>query len=78
MNMAAAMGIEMLTEEQYHHLQQLGKFDLKTSSWLVTPPEIRVLGGASSATGATTMSSPITMGQILLSGGRITGECWSF
>ena len=46
MNMAASMGIELLTEEQYRQLQQLGKFDLKTSSWLLTPPAIRKLGGA--------------------------------
>ncbi|MFP4974384.1 DUF4256 domain-containing protein [Paenibacillus sp. CN-4] len=46
MNMAAAMGIEMLTEEQYRELQQLGKFDAKTSSWLTTPSEIRQLGGS--------------------------------
>lgn len=46
MNMAAAMGIELLTEEQYRELQQLGGFDLKTSSWLRTPAEIRKLGGA--------------------------------
>ncbi len=45
-DMAAAMGIEMLTEEQYRELQQLGNFDTKTSSWLKTPPEIRKLGGA--------------------------------
>jgi hypothetical protein len=44
--MAAAMGIKLLTEEQYRELQQLGNFDLKTSSWIVTPPEIRKLGGA--------------------------------
>jgi hypothetical protein len=44
--MAAAMGIEILTEEQYRELQKLGPFDLKTSSWLITPPEIRKLGGA--------------------------------
>ena len=44
--MAAAMGIEILTEEQYQKLQQLGNFDTKTSSWLQTPPEIRELGGA--------------------------------
>src|SRR5690606_18721334 len=43
---AAAMGIELLTEEQYRELQQLGEFDLKTSSWLRTPPAIRKLGGA--------------------------------
>jgi hypothetical protein len=46
MNMAADMGIEILTEDQYQALQVLGKFDLKTSSWLKTPPEIRKLGGA--------------------------------
>ncbi|KFE64388.1 DUF4256 domain-containing protein [Hyalangium minutum] len=46
MNMAAAMGIELLTEEQYRELQQLGEFDTKTSSWVQTPPEIRKLGGA--------------------------------
>jgi len=45
-DMAAAMGVELLTEEQYRFLQQLGKFDVKTSSWIVTPPEIRKLGGA--------------------------------
>ncbi|MEZ2440252.1 DUF4256 domain-containing protein [Chitinophaga sp. RCC_12] len=44
--MAADMGIEVLTEAQYHDLQQLGNFDLKTSSWIVTPPAIRKLGGA--------------------------------
>jgi hypothetical protein len=43
---AAAMGIELLTEEQYRALQQLGQFDLKTSSWLQTPAEVRRLGGA--------------------------------
>lgn len=45
-DMAAAMGIEILTEEQYRELQKLGKFDTKTSSWLKTPAEIRKLGGA--------------------------------
>jgi hypothetical protein len=45
-DMAAAMGIELLTEEQYRALQQLGEFDRKTSSWLNTPPDIRRLGGA--------------------------------
>jgi hypothetical protein len=45
-NMAAAMGIELLTEEQYRELQKLGEFDTKTSSWVKTPPEIRKLGGA--------------------------------
>jgi hypothetical protein len=45
-NMASSMGIEILSEEQYRELQNLGNFDLKTSSWLKTPPEIRKLGGA--------------------------------
>src|SRR6476620_1509620 len=45
-DMAAAMGIELLTEEQYRMLQELGKFDLKTSSWILTPAPIRKLGGA--------------------------------
>ncbi|ALL07863.1 hypothetical protein AQ505_21620 [Pedobacter sp. PACM 27299] len=45
-DMAAAMGIELLTEAQYRELQQLGNFDLKTSSWLQTPASIRTLGGA--------------------------------
>jgi len=44
--MAAAMGIELLTEEQYRELQKLGEFDLKTSSWVLTPPNLRKLGGA--------------------------------
>ena len=44
--MAAAMGVELLTEEQYRTLQQLGEFDLKTSSWVQTPVLIRKLGGA--------------------------------
>ena len=44
--MAAAMGIELLTEEQYLELQKLGEFDTKTSSWVKTPPAIRKLGGA--------------------------------
>ncbi len=46
MDMATAMGIEMLTEEQYRALQELDNFDLKTSSWVQTPAEIRELGGA--------------------------------
>jgi hypothetical protein len=46
MNMAAAMGIELLTEEQYRELQKLGNFDTKTSSWVKTPSDIRKLGGA--------------------------------
>jgi hypothetical protein len=45
-DMAAAMGIELLTEEQYRELQRLGDFDMKTSSWVKTPSEIRKLGGA--------------------------------
>jgi hypothetical protein len=45
-NMAAAMGIELLTEEQYRELQKLGNFDTKTSSWVKTPSDIRKLGGA--------------------------------
>lgn len=43
---ASEMGIELLTEEQYRQLQELGKFDLKTSSWIKTPVDIRELGGA--------------------------------
>lgn len=46
MGMARDMGIELLTEEQYRELQELGNFDLKTSSWIKTPSEIRKLGGA--------------------------------
>ncbi len=46
LDMAEAMGIEVLTEEQYRELQTLGDFDTKTSSWLKTPPAIRKLGGA--------------------------------
>lgn len=45
-NMAAAMGIELLTEEEYRALQELGGFDTKTSSWVKTPSAIRELGGA--------------------------------
>jgi hypothetical protein len=45
-DLAAAMGIELLTEAQYRDLQDLGEFDLKTSSWVQTPAEIRKLGGA--------------------------------
>jgi hypothetical protein len=45
-DMAAAMGIELLTEDQYRELQKLGNFDTKTSSWVKTPAEIRKLGGA--------------------------------
>jgi hypothetical protein len=46
MDMAAAMGVEILTEEQYRDLQTLGDFDTKTSSWVKTPSDIRKLGGA--------------------------------
>jgi hypothetical protein len=46
MDMAAAMGIELLTEEQYLELQKLGEFDTKTSSWIATPADIRKPGGA--------------------------------
>ena len=44
--MATSMGIELLTEEQYRALQTLGEFDLKTSSWIKTPPDVRALGGS--------------------------------
>ena len=44
--MASAMGIELLTEQQYRDLQKLGEFDTKTSSWIETPPDVRALGGA--------------------------------
>jgi Protein of unknown function (DUF4256) len=46
MDMAESMGVELLTEEEYRALQELGKFDLKTSSWVKTPADIRKLGGA--------------------------------
>ena len=46
MNVATNMGVEMLTEEEYRYLQKLGEFDLKTSSWVKTPSNIRALGGA--------------------------------
>lgn len=46
LGMASAMGVEVLTEEQYRALQALGEFDTKTSSWVITPPDIRKLGGA--------------------------------
>lgn len=46
LGMAAEMGVEILTEEDYRHLQKLGRFDTKTSSWVKTPNEIRNLGGA--------------------------------
>ena len=44
--MAATMGVELLTEEQYRELQKLGEFDVKTSSWIKTPTDVRALGGA--------------------------------
>jgi len=46
MDMAASMGVELLTEDEYRALQELGEFDTKTSSWVVTPPAIRERGGA--------------------------------
>lgn len=46
LDMAAAMGVELLTVEQYHDLQKLGDFDTKTSSWVQTPDDVRKLGGA--------------------------------
>ena len=46
MDLAEEMGIELLTEKEYRELQKLGNFDLKTSSWVKTPPDIRKLGGA--------------------------------
>jgi hypothetical protein len=46
LDMADAMGVELLTEDQYRDLQRLGAFDTKTSSWIITPPAIRKLGGA--------------------------------
>jgi hypothetical protein len=46
LDMAAAMGIELLTEEEYRKLQRLGQFDLKTSTWVKTPEDVRKLGGA--------------------------------
>ena len=46
MDVATAMGVELLTEEQYHQLQKLGEFDTKTTTWVKTPADIRKLGGA--------------------------------
>jgi hypothetical protein len=46
LEMAASLGIDLLTEEQYRELQKLGEFDTKTSSWIKTPPDVRSLGGA--------------------------------
>lgn len=45
-DLADAMGVSLLTEAQYRTLQQFGEFDLKTSSWVATPPDVRKLGGA--------------------------------
>ena len=45
-SVAAAMGVELLSEDEYRELQKIGEFDLKTSSWVKTPPEVRNLGGA--------------------------------
>jgi hypothetical protein len=45
-DMATTMGVELLSEEQYHELQELGEFDTRTTTWVKTPPEIRKLGGA--------------------------------
>jgi hypothetical protein len=66
MDMAADMGTELLTEEQYRELQQLGDFDTKTSSWVKTPADIRKLGGAILLISATAMSSCITTEQSLI------------
>ena len=60
MDMAAAMGIELLTEEQYLELQKLGEFDTKTSSWVKTPADIRKLGGALYCDRPTAASSWVT------------------
>lgn len=46
LEMAASMGVSLMTEDQYRALQALGEFDTKTSSWVATPPEVRALGGA--------------------------------
>lgn len=59
--MASDMGIEILTEEQYRDLQKLGIFDIKTSSWVKTPADIRKLGGAIFVIVATTLFLCITM-----------------
>src|SRR5437762_5397154 len=64
-DMATAMGIELLTEEQYRELQKLGEFDTKTSSWVKTPPEIRKLEGALFCDRRFDMSSCITTARSL-------------
>lgn len=61
--MATAMGIELLTEEEYRTLHNLENFDMKTSSWVQTPSDIRELGGALFAIIALDMSLCITMEQ---------------
>lgn len=65
MDMATAMGIELLTEEQYRALQKIENFDMKTSSWVQTPSDIRELGGALFAITASDTFSCITMEQNL-------------
>ena len=65
-DMATAMGIELLTEEQYRELQKLGEFDTKTSSWVKTPSEIENSAAHSFAIAATIMSSSITTVPILI------------
>ena len=65
MDMAAAMGIELLTEEQYLELQKFGDFDTKTSSWVKTPSDIRKLGGALYCVAATAASSWVTTARSL-------------
>lgn len=73
--MAAAMGIDLLTEEQYRELQQLGNFDTKTSSWVKTPADIRKLGGAVFVTAVTILSLPITtVPNLIMPAGR-SGDC---
>lgn len=64
--MAAEIGIELLTEEQYRELQQLGEFDTKTSSWLKTPAEVRKLGGLFSQIAASDASLSITIPRLLI------------
>jgi len=66
MDMADAMGIDLLTVDQYRELQTLGNFDSKTSSWVKTPAEIRKLGGAIFVITATDRSSCITTALILI------------
>ena len=63
MDMATAMGIELLTEEQYRELQKIGNFDMKTSSWVQTPATFEISAGPSFAIFATTLSLCTTMEQ---------------